>query len=89
MSYGKVKDTFWTDKKIVALSDDAKLLALYLMTGPHRNILGCMRIPDGYLIADLGWHQTRLDDAISMLCGCHFICRDDAGWTLILNQLSK
>jgi hypothetical protein len=87
MSYGKVKDTFWTDKKILALPDDAKLLALYFLTGPHRNILGCMRVPDGYIMADLGWTPTRLRDAIRKLCECRFICRDDDGWTLIRNQL--
>lgn len=87
MSYGKVKDTFWTDKKIKALPDDAKMLALYLLTGPHRNILGCMRVPNGYLVEDLGWSSERLVDAIKILCECRFICRDDDGWTLVLNQL--
>lgn len=87
MSYGKVKDTFWTDKKILALPDDAKLLALYFLTGPHRNILGCMRVPDGYIMADLKWPSERLSDAIRTLCACQFICRDDDGWTLIRNQL--
>ena len=87
MSYGKVKETFWTDRKIRSLSDDAKMLALYFMTGPHRNMLGCMRVPKGYLMEDLGWSSKRLSDAIAMLCDKAFICRDDEGWTLILNQL--
>jgi hypothetical protein len=87
MSYGKVKDTFWTDKKIQAMSDDAKMLALYLLTGPHRNMLGCMRAPNGYIMEDLKWSSKRLSDAIAMLCECHFIARDDDGWTIILNQL--
>jgi hypothetical protein len=87
MSYGKVKDTFWTDKKVQAFSDDAKMLALYLMTGPHRNILGCMRVPDGYILSDLKWVETRLSDAIDMLSERRFICRDDDGWTFILNQI--
>lgn len=87
MSYGKVKETFWTDKKIRSLPDDAKLLALYFMTGPHRNLLGCMRVPDGYLMEDLGWDAAKLKDAIRMLCDKAFICRDDEGWTLVINQL--
>ena len=87
MSYGKVKESFWTDKKMLALSDDARMLALYLLTGPHRNLIGCMRVPDGYLLADLRWSSERLADAIAMLSRCHFICRDDEGWTIILNQL--
>jgi hypothetical protein len=87
MSYGKVKETFWTDKKVQAMSDDAKMLALYLLTGPHRNMLGCMRVPDGYITEDLKWSSERLTDAIDKLCGCQFIIRDDDGWTLITNQL--
>lgn len=87
MSYGKVKDTFWSDRKIRGFSDDAKMLALYFMTGPHRNMLGCMRVPDGYIMADTGWSSERLADAIRMLCDKAFICRDSDGWTLILNQL--
>lgn len=87
MSYGKVKETFWTDKKVQAMSDDAKMLALYLLTGPHRNMLGCMRVPNGYIMEDMGWPSTRLADAIAVLCQCQFIYRDDDGWTLIANQL--
>jgi hypothetical protein len=87
MSYGKVKDTFWTDKKVRAFSDDAKMLALYLMTGPHRNILGCMRVPTGYILEDLRWAPDRLHAAVKVLVGSDFICRDDEGWTLICNQL--
>jgi hypothetical protein len=87
MSYGKVKDAFWTHKKVRGFTDDAKLLALYFMSGPHRNILGCMRIPSGYVTEDLGWSSERLSDAIAILCRSNFICRDDDGWTLILGQL--
>lgn len=87
MSFGKVKDAFWSNKKVLTFTDDAKLLALYFISGPHRNILGCMRIPTGYIEADLKWSSERLSDAIAMLCEKRFICRDEDGWTLILGQL--
>jgi hypothetical protein len=87
MSYGKVKETFWTDPKVAAWPDDAKLMALYFLTGPHRNILGCMRVPDGYIISDLLWPSRRVKDAIRILSECHWLYHDDDGWTLISNQL--
>lgn len=41
--YGKVSGKFWigeTGKKIRAAGADAQVVALYLMTGPHTNMLG-------------------------------------------------
>lgn len=87
MSYGKIKESFWTSKTVLSFSDDAKLLALYFLSGPHRNILGCMRVPNGYIVEDLKWTPERLRDAIAMLCEKHWLRRDDDGWTLICNQL--
>ena len=37
------------------VSDDARLLALYLLTGQHTNMIGCFRLPDGYVSEDLAW----------------------------------
>lgn len=58
--YGQVQCSFWSDPEIQALSDDAKLLGCYLLTGPHSNGIGCYRLPDGYVDADLGWRSERV-----------------------------
>lgn len=58
--YGQIQCSFWSDPDIQGLSDDGKLLACYLMTGPHSNGLGCYRLPDGYVQADLGWSPQRV-----------------------------
>ena len=55
--YGKVFSTFWTSDSTRGMSDDAKVLALYLLTGPHSNIIGCFRLPDGYVSEDEGIKQ--------------------------------
>jgi hypothetical protein len=62
--YGSVHTCFWAHSEIQSLSDHAKLLALYLLTGPHTNMLGCFRLPMGYISEDLGW---RLDVTIKKL----------------------
>lgn len=87
MSYGKVQQEFWTDEKVQTLSSDGKLLALYLLTGPHRNAIGCSRIPGPYIEADMGWTRQQVADAIADLERIGFITRDAAGWTLINNLL--
>lgn len=65
--YGKVHTSFWTSRDILDLSDDAKLLALYLLSSPHSTIIGCFRLPDGYLSEDLGWSSFRATKALHEL----------------------
>lgn len=58
--YGKVYSTFWSSGTTSALSDDGKLLALYLMTCSHSTISGVFRLPDGYVAEDLNWGSERV-----------------------------
>ena len=46
--FGRLQCEFWVHAAIQPLSDQAKLLAAYLITGPHSNALGCYRLPTGY-----------------------------------------
>lgn len=88
MSYGKVFSGFWTDDKMVEAPNDAKIIALYLLTGPHRNMIGCSRVPSEYLMGDLKYPIDRVSSALRHLSDMGFIIRDDrTGWTLICNQL--
>lgn len=58
--YGKVHTRFWTSDTIRALGEDARTLALYLMTCPHSTIAGVFRLPDGYACEDLKWSPERV-----------------------------
>lgn len=58
--YGQVQCSFWSDPDIQGTTETAKLLALYLLTGPHSNGLGCYRLPNGYVQADFGWSSERV-----------------------------
>lgn len=51
--YGQVQSAWWSHPDTRALDRDAKLIALYLMTGPHSNGLGCFYCPLGYVATDL------------------------------------
>jgi hypothetical protein len=53
--YGRVHTAFWNSAVIRGLNDRGKLLANYLLTGPHTNSIGAYLLPDAYISDDLGW----------------------------------
>lgn len=65
--YGQVQCAFWTSQDFRETSDEARLLALYLLTGPHSNGLGCYWLPEGYAQADLGWPSETLSKGFEEL----------------------
>jgi sucrose-6-phosphate hydrolase SacC (GH32 family) len=65
--YGQIQCAFWQSQDAQQWTDAGKLLAAYLMTGPHSNGLGCYRCPDGYVMADLGWTQERVSEGFAEL----------------------
>lgn len=92
MSYGKVHDVFWDGEKIMPLSDRAALLALYLITGPHRNAIGCFKLGIGAITDQErfgAWGIEGVSKALLEMAETGFIVRDDkTGWTLITNALA-
>jgi hypothetical protein len=65
--YGKVYSKFWSSENIQRLSDDGRMLALYLMTCQHNTISGVFRLPDGYATEDLNWSSERVSKGFSEL----------------------
>jgi len=66
--YGKISTSIWNSRKFSKISDDARLLYLYLHTCPHVNSVGCFVLKDGYATADLGWDEKRYREAMHSLC---------------------
>ena len=86
--YGKVHSTFWTSETILCLSEDGKLLALYLLTGPHTDLIGVFRLPDGYVAADLKWSVERVSKGFDELFQNGFATRENStGWGIIHRYL--
>ena len=82
--YGQVQCNFWVHPDIQSLSDQAKLLALYLIEGPHSNALGCYRLPIGYVSADLGWSSETVSKRFAELFQAGLVIRDEAtSWILL------
>ncbi|KAA0888808.1 hypothetical protein [Oryzomonas rubra] len=82
--YGKLHTSFWTSIDIKGLSDDGKLLAVYLLTCPHTNLIGCFRLPDGYVSEDLDWPSERVTKGFTELSAKGFVKRcPTTKWVLI------
>lgn len=87
--YGKVHTGFWTSDNLRGLDVDAKLLAIYLMTSPHTNMIGCFRLPDAYACDDLGWTPERLRNGFETLSKGLFVKYDEkTKWVWIIKFLS-
>ena len=86
--YSKIDSRFWSDEKTRAMSPDARYIVLYLLTSPHRNILGCYHLPKLYIMADTKLSQNKFnaawkevqksgmvkyDEASEMILVCNFI----------------
>jgi hypothetical protein len=86
--YGRVYSAFWQSPEIRALPEDARTLALYLLTAPHGNLIGCFRLPDAYAADDLQWTAERVSEGFRKLEEAAFVRRDEATkWVFIAKYL--
>lgn len=85
-AYFRVGPSFWTDH--ASWDDDARLLALYILTCPHRTTEGLFRLPKAYAMDDLRWSSQRFAKPFQQLLTDGFIKYDeDASICWIVNAL--
>ena len=75
--YGKISTTIWDSRKFGSVSDDARLLYLYLHTCKSVNSVGCFTLKQGYALADLGWSEERYRKGMDTLCKAYLIGFDE------------
>lgn len=86
--YGKVHTTFWSSSTMRKLSEDGRMLALYLLTSPHSTIAGVYRLPDGYVCEDLQWPSERVAKGFTELLANGFANRcETTKWVWICKHL--
>lgn len=86
--YGKLHCAFWTSPSIRELSDDARLMAAYLLTSPHGTLVGCFRLPDGYISEDMNWGSERVSKGFAELVDKGFVTRcERTKWVRIVKFL--
>jgi hypothetical protein len=87
--YGKVHSTFWSSPTTSRMSDDGKLLALYLMTCQHNTIAGVFRLPSGYVAEDLGWDAKRVTKGFAELFSKGFATQcEETKWVWVTKHLT-
>ena len=86
--YGKVHTSFWTSLTIRNMSEDARALAMYLLTSPHGTIAGVFRLPDGYVCEDHQWDSKRVNKGFVELLVNGFANRcETTKWVWIVKHL--
>lgn len=86
--YGVIHRGFWANEAIKEAGDDARTLAVYLLTSPHTTTLGAFRIPDAYACDDLGWDSQRLRNGFEALSRIGFVRYDSATkWVWVVKFL--
>ena len=71
--FGIIRSRFWSNADLRDAGDRARLLAAYLLTGPHHNAIGCYRCPVGYIQADLGWERQETVSELLILASKGFL----------------
>lgn len=87
--YGKVYSAFWLNEEMRAVSEDGRMLALYLMTSPHGNMLGCFRLTNAYAADDLQWESERVSKGFDELFKIRFAYRCERSFWVFLRQYLK
>jgi hypothetical protein len=87
--YGKLECSFWRNLDIRAMSEDARWLAVYILTCQHGNILGCFCLPQSYVVDDLQWSAQRVSKAFIELFKNRFIIIDEKSEWLFIPKFLK
>lgn len=87
--YTRVESRFWQDEKMRAVSGDARQLMLYLLTSPHRNMIGFYFLPPPYACFDLGWDEKKFNKHMLELIKIDRISYDDLAHVVLIYNFLK
>lgn len=82
--YGQIQCSYWRDREIRKLAGGPREFGAYLLTNPHSNGIGCYYLPDGYVIADLGWTEQTITEGFVELSRIGFVKRCSATFFVLL-----
>jgi len=87
--YGKLATRFWSDRRVIGLSDHAKLVFIYLLAGAETNCIGCFRVTTLHLAASEICDPEAAKCAIDDLVGVGLIQYDDDAKVVLLPHFLK
>lgn len=88
--YGMVSPRFWIGETGKALrgNADAQVLALYLVTSPHANMIGVFHCPVLYMAHDTGLSMEGASKALQCLIKAGYCTYDEANETVFVHRMA-
>lgn len=89
--YSKVSGAFWTGKTGRAIRGDAEtqLVALYLMTSPHANMIGVFHCPVVYIAHETGLQPEGALKGLQRLSELRFCTYDEDSETVWVHEMAR
>lgn len=87
--YGKIERSIWNCPKFKLLSDDAKILFVYLLTCKHGNMVGCFELPPEYAASDIKWGMERVSKGYMELYRNGFVTVCEQYSMVLINNFLK
>lgn len=90
--YSAVVPTFWTGKtgrEIRALGPECQVVALYLLTSPHSNMIGLYYLPKLFISHETGLTIEGASKALRSLSEVHFCTYDDDSETVFVHEMAR
>ena len=83
-AFSAIDTRFWIQPELQNLSLEARLIALYVISGPHTTMLGCFRLPKNYIAEDLKIPWEKVDQGFAELTAVDFLLFDEkSSWLLV------
>lgn len=90
--YGKVAPQFWTGdtgKRLKAAGPEAVIVALYLMTSPHANMIGLFYMPELYMAHETGLGVEGATKGLRSCIEADFCTYDAASEYVFVHEMAK
>jgi len=87
--YTRIDELIWKDAKLKKISNESKLLFIYLLSCQHRNVLGLYSLPKYYVQGDLGYPLETVSKGLVELFNNGFITYDEESETVLVNNFLK
>lgn len=91
-NFAKISPKFWTGKtgkEIRSLGFQSQILALYLMTSPHSNMIGVYYLPISYICHDTGSPFEGASKGLASLSKLGFCTYDDCSEFVWVQEMAK
>lgn len=89
MAYRRVESRIWNDERFRALTDDGKLVFLFLLTHPHMTSVGAMRATSEGLAAELKWTVERFENGFETVLEARMVEFDPGACMVSLPNFIK